>query len=290
MPVTNSPLRYPGGKTQLKNFVSDLLSINNIKDGTYVEPFAGGAGAALSLLFEDTVEKIIINDLDKSIYSFWTAILNNTDEFIEKIINTPITMENWFNAKTIQKHLDDYSILEIGFSAFFLNRTNISGIISGGPIGGLNQTGNYKLDCRFNKDNLIKKIMKIASYKERIHITNFDAINFINNTIMQLDTKKTFIFFDPPYYEQGKNLYKNFYAHEDHVALSNRIKTLDDFYWITTYDSSPEIKDMYELNNTREFVINYSVYRKRKAAELLFYSNKIILPKSKNITFLNNAL
>lgn len=287
MPITDSPLRYPGGKTQMKKFIYDLINSLSIDEVTYVEPFAGGAGVGLSLLFNGHVSKIHINDYDRSIYSFWISILNQTSEFIRLIEQTPITMDEWYLQRKIQFNKENHSTLEIGFSTFFLNRTNVSGIIKGGPIGGKEQSGKYKLDCRFNKKNLIKKMNKIADLKERITVTDYDASYFIENGIANMEPDKTFIFFDPPYYQQGQNLYSNFYKHEDHLGLANQITALDMYYWITTYDYSTEIEQMYVTENKKIYSLNYSANKVRKAEELLFYSDRIALPDSKNIVFID---
>lgn len=284
IPVTDSPLRYPGGKTQMKKFIVDILRTNSISD-CYVEPFAGGAGVALYLLFNNYVNKIYINDIDPSIYSFWYSILNNTNEFIKKLESVPITIDEWNKQKYIQINSEDYNELELGFSTFFLNRTNISGIINGGPIGGKKQKGKYKLDCRFNKADLISKIKKISYYKDCIEVTNYDAEYFIENIIKKLNPSNTFIFLDPPYYKQGKKLYTNFYRHENHVSLQKKISSLKEYYWIVTYDLAEEIEEIYKGNRKKKYSLNYSANRFRKASELLFYSEKIILPDTDNIKF-----
>jgi DNA adenine methylase len=289
IPVTDSPLRYPGGKTQMKKFIVDLLKQNSLEGSTYVEPFAGGAGLAISLLYHNIVKKIHINDLDIRIYYLWDSVLTQTEQLTSLIDRTPITMDEWYQQKSIYNEPELYTPLEVGFSTFFLNRTNVSGIISGGPLGGKEQGGLNKLDCRFNKTNLIKKIEKIASYKDFITVTNKDASKFIERDILKMKKDNTFIFFDPPYYEQGKNLYTNYYSHNDHLALSNKIKSLKNYHWITTYDLSCEINKMYDDQQKKIYTLNYSANNKRKAKEFLFYSNKIALPDSKYITYLQET-
>ena len=193
----NSPLRYPGGKSRVSKFVAKLIEENNIIKGNYVEPFAGGAGVALNLLFSGVVDNIFINDKDKSIYAFWYSILNNTDKFIDKIISIDVTIEEWLKQRDIQKN-ENIDMFYLGFSTFFLNRTNRSGIIKGGVIGGIEQAGKWKLDVRFNKEALIKKIQRISAYKEHIHIYNMDAIDFLNKEVTNLNVKNTLIYLDPP--------------------------------------------------------------------------------------------
>ncbi|WP_226087805.1 DNA adenine methylase [Mesobacillus sp. S13] len=290
LPITDSPLRYPGGKTQMKKFIVDILnSLPSKESMTYVEPFAGGAGVALFLLFNNYVSKIHINDLDPSVYKFWHSVIFNTEHFIEKINNTPITIEEWHHQREIQRNQMKYTDLEIGFSTFYLNRTNVSGIINGGPIGGKQQNGKYKINCRFNKENLINKIRKIGHYQDKITISNLDASEFINKVILKMDPTSTFIFFDPPYYIQGQNLYANYYQHNDHLQISKKIKALNTFFWITTYDYSPEIEKMYQGQNKKIYSLNYSANNVRKAKEILIYSPTITLPNSLNIKFLTNS-
>ncbi|ECQ6354014.1 DNA adenine methylase, partial [Listeria innocua] len=222
MPVTQSPLRYPGGKTQLFKFVRNLIEINEIKHSTYIEPFAGGAGVALELLFSNSVENIVINDYDKSIHSVWYAIINHTDEFIRLIETVPITIDEWHRQRSI--YLDkknSMNSVEGGFATFYLNRTNVSGIINGGPIGGKAQNGKYKLDCRYNKSGLIKKIKKIADYKSRITLYRKDANNLIDLILERYNSNNCFVFFDPPYYVQGQNLYLSFILKSEHQKMKN---------------------------------------------------------------------
>ena len=191
-----SPLRYPGGKTQVYEFVRELIELNGSL--TYIEPYMGGMGIALKLLLNNNVQKIMVNDYDKAIYAFWYSVLNYTDYLINLIETTPITIEEWKKQRIIQQNKDvSEDLLELGFSTLFLNRTNRSGIIKAGVIGGLQQNSDYKLDCRFNKDKIIEKIKLIASMKSRIKLYNMDAEKFIRLNITK--TKDSFTFFDPPY-------------------------------------------------------------------------------------------
>ncbi|WP_368346716.1 DNA adenine methylase [Peptostreptococcus anaerobius] len=279
MPRTYSPLRYPGGKTQLSRFVMQLLELNKLDDIVYVEPFAGGFGAGLELLFKNKVKSVIINDYDVAIYSIWYAILNETERFINDIINVKINIQEWEIQKNIyNKSLEEkYYSYELAFATYFLNRTNRSGIITGGPIGGKNQKGNYKLDCRFNKNDLIRKIVRISDYKDKIQLYNMEANDFIDKIILRHNPNKIFTFFDPPYYEQGKNLYTNFFKHEDHLNLQGKINNLTDYYWILTYDNKEEILSIYENYSKYLYSINYSASNVRKAKEILIPSIKVKL-------------
>lgn len=277
MPRTDSPLRYPGGKTQLKDFVLNTMHLNSLYNATYVEPYSGGFGVGISLLLQGDVDRVVINDFDRSIYSVWYSILNHTDALITLIENTPITIESWYEQKELNKLYKKYrNSLENGFSTLFLNRTNRSGIINAGPIGGYNQKGNDKIDCRFNKNDIIRKIRTIAEQRERIDLYQKDAVKLVDLIKEKYDSDSTFIFFDPPYYVQGNKLYTNFYKHGDHKRLAKKIADMNDFHWITTYDYAPQIQELYTGNNIETYIYElfYSAQTKRKATEFLFANNK----------------
>ena len=271
-----SPLRYPGGKYKLYPYVSKLVEENSCT--TYIEPFCGGAAIALGLLFDGIVKNIIINDYDYTIYCFWDSILHRTDEFVQMIENTDVTLEEWHTQKLIRDNIEDYDSLQIGFSTFFLNRTNRSGIIDkAGPIGGLQQSGNYPIDCRFNKSRLIEQIRKIAAHRDHIEIYNMEALDFIEEIILK--KRKIFIFFDPPYYGKGPGLYTNFYTHGDHVNLANTIlEKLKNRRWIVTYDNVNQIKAMYAKAASIEFKLQYTLQSKKSGSEVMFFAKNTRRP------------
>ncbi|MBK0097466.1 DNA adenine methylase [Erwinia sp. S63] len=286
MPITHSPLRYPGGKAQLKPFIKELLSTIEVKTLTYIEPFSGGAGLALSLLFDGTASKIILNDYDKAIYSLWHCIVYNSEDLITKIIDTPVTIDEWHIQKGIYEQKEETDVVELAFATLFLNRTNRSGILKAGVIGGKEQKGNYKLDCRFNKRGLIDKIKKISLSADCIELHNLDAVEFIEKVIKKQDKNCCFIFFDPPYYNKGKELYTNFFDKEDHENLFIKINALKDYNWIVTYDNCQEIIELYKEHHPRIYSLNYSLATKKKATELLFVSKGIDIPANiKNLNF-----
>lgn len=278
-----SPLRYPGGKGKLSHYVQLLIDYNLLTDGHYVEPYAGGASVALSLLFNEYVQQIHINDYDFRIYSFWNCVLNETEQLCEKIEQTEITISNWEQQKIIQSNPYDYSTLEIGFSTFFLNRTNRSGILKAGVIGGKNQNGKWKIDARFNKQDLIKRIRKISRYKNRISIYNLDAVELTQKLDGQLP-QKTLFYFDPPYYNKGKDLYINFYEHADHQQISQLISKLKDRYWLVSYDNDVNIRNLYQPFLQRTYELNYHAANASTGTEIMIYSHNLIVPEIHNPT------
>jgi DNA adenine methylase len=273
-----SPLRYPGGKAKLAYYVQLLIEYNLINDGHYVEPYAGGASVALSLLFNEFVSQVHINDYDIRVYSFWNSILNNTDEFCEKIHKTELTIKNWEEQKIIQKNHQNYTEMEVGFSTFFLNRTNRSGILKAGVIGGKNQTGEWKMDARFNKDKLIERIQKISRYKNRINLYNQDAVDLTQSLNKKLP-QNTLFYFDPPYYNKGKDLYINFYKHSDHKQIAQTISRLKNRYWLVSYDNDKNISNLYLDFLQRTYELNYHANNATKGTEIMIYSDNLIVPE-----------
>ena len=272
-----SPLRYPGGKGKLAKFVRALVKENRLCDGRYVEPFAGGAAIAWELLLTGVVRRVSINDYDNSVYSFWASVLDNTDKICELIHNSPLTVEFWDKQKTVLKNKNSESALDIGFAFFYLNRTNRSGIINGGLIGGRNQSGLWKMDARFNKPLLIEKIQKIAERKSHIQLTNLDAIEFMKQNFSSWD-KNTLIYLDPPYFEKGKFLYYNSFKTEDHEALAASIENYDEKNWIVSYDSAPEIRSLYRKHKEIRYLLNYSARNATRGHEVMYFSKSLRVP------------
>ncbi len=270
----HTPLRYPGGKAKFAPKIKSIIE-NNDLHGHYVEPYAGGAGVALDLLFNGVCTDIHINDLDLAIYHFWKSITEETEDFIRLVSKTDVTIEEWHKQKEILKQ-DDISPIERGFAAFFLNRTNRSGILKGGVIGGLQQLGNYKLDCRFNKETLIKRIQKIGSMNNKIHVYNQDTEKWLLE-IDNLIPSNSLIYLDPPYYEKGQGLYRNFYNHQDHKSIKEKLVKVKT-PWVVSYDNNQNIRDIYQQYRQEEYILNYSASKKMKATEVIIYSDSIKLP------------
>lgn len=257
-----TPLRYPGGKGKLSYYIKSLIDENSLNDGSYIEPYAGGAGVALELLLQEYVRYIHINDIDIAIYSFWNSILNNTENFSKLVHDTKIDLENWEKQKNILLNSEKHSMLEIGFATFFLNRTNRSGILKAGVIGGKAQLGKWKIDVRFNKKDLLKRIEKIANYSSRIYIYNLDTLDLLKSLPIQAP-EKTLLYLDPPYYVKGQGLYRNFYEHDDHVAVMNALNNTNFPYWIVSYDNHEEIKNIYNKFRIKEYDLQYTAHKKR---------------------------
>ncbi|WP_029273317.1 DNA adenine methylase [Flavobacterium sp. KJJ] len=281
-----SPLRYPGGKNRLSAFLAKICIDNNIH-GHYVEPYAGGASVALFLLLEGYVNKITINDKDRSIYAFWHSVKNNCAELCDLIDKTEITIENWYNQKEIQTQKEVSDLLTLGFSTLFLNRTNRSGIIKGGVIGGIKQDGNYKIDCRFNKEEIKHRIKFIAKYASSIEIYNHDAIDLIDKIQLESINEGTIFYFDPPYYLKADQLYMNHYMDEHHKGVSDKIKAIHNIHWIVSYDDNINIEKLYLNLPTKKYSFNHSAGISKEGREIMFFSEDLKQPDVVNYNPVN---
>lgn len=277
MAFTNSPLRYPGGKSALARTLRDIIVANDLRFCTYAEPFAGGCGLALRLLFDGVVARLSLNDLDPAIWAFWFSTLNHTEELASRIEAANVSVEAWHQHRAVLLEGSTDDIVSLGFAAFFLNRTNRSGIIkSGGIIGGLDQRGKYKIDCRFNRSELAGRVRRIGLYRERIELTRLDAVDFLNH-FEEGGTESTLLCIDPPYFNKGSSLYSNFYRKEDHATLAQRVLRLT-CPWIMTYDDAPQIQALYKDCPAYRFSINYSAQQKRVGTELMVHSAGLKIP------------
>lgn len=271
----HSPLRYPGGKAFLAPFLAKVIEKNKLKDVTYVEPYAGGAGAALELLFGGKVSKVVINDKDRAIYTFWKHAVKDTDSFIKKIKLTPVSISEWKKQKAVYEDVRSRG-LDLAFATFYLNRTNRSGIIEAGPIGGMEQTGKWKIDARFNKSGLIKRFEKIKEYRDNIDVTPEDGIALLEG-FKREKRMNLFIFLDPPYFEKGQSLYLNSYGEEEHKQLAHCIQG-SILKWVMTYDETSYIRQLYPKQNIETFELFHSAHVLKKGKEILIYPPYIEVP------------
>lgn len=273
-----SPLRYPGGKGKLTDYVKEIVYLNQIQDGCYVEPYAGGAAVAMELLIMGHVSTIFINDFNRSVHSFWNSVLNQTEELCDRIQSIPVNMDTWHQQKAIQTDSSSASTLDLGFSTFFLNRCNRSGIISGGVIGGKDQAGKWKLDARYNRKELIRRIKLIAQYKSQINLSQQDAALFLKEWQIN-PTEKTLIYLDPPYFRKSKRLYDSLYSHSDHTEIAQLVENLKGVRWVVSYDDEPEIRDLYKRLRNITYSLSYSVRDRYKGREVMFFSHDLNIPE-----------
>ncbi len=284
-----TPLRYPGGKGKLAAFVKSLLKTNDLLDGDYVEPYAGGAAIALDLLLHEYVSQIHINDVSRPIYAFWHSVLAETDAISKLIVDTRVTVAQWDKQKKILANAADHDDLALGFATFFLNRTNRSGILNGGIIGGRDQTGPWKIDARFNARELVHRITAIARMRSRISLTNKDALKFLRSGIKKWPPK-TLIYLDPPYYVKGRDLYYDFYQPEDHAKVAEFVtQGITEQRWIVSYDNVEPIRAIYPSVRNVIYDIGYSARSASKGSEIMFFCEGLRVSRSVGITSLKGA-
>lgn len=273
-----TPLRYPGGKGKLARFIKAVIDANDLHDGDYVEPYAGGAGIAIELLMHEYVQHIHINDISRPVFAFWRSVLEETDAFVQLVRDTPLTMSSWAKQKKVLMGRDNHDDLELGFATFFLNRTNRSGILNGGVIGGKDQNGPWKIDARFNRQDLIARIEAIARLRRRIILSCEDAKAFLQKKGNNLP-RNALLYLDPPYYRKGKELYYDYYNHKDHTCIAKYVRrALKKNRWIVSYDDTPEIRRLYTGFSYIVYQIGYSARDVRRGSEVMFFAPGLQIP------------
>lgn len=277
-----SPLRYPGGKASLAGLLEDTIDLNDLRGATYFEPFAGGAGAALELLDRGAVSFLHLNDLDARIYSFWRACLNQTDQFIDRIMNVPLSIDQWQRQREICRQPSRHSQLDVGFAAFYMNRCNRSGVLSGaGPIGGYEQSGRWKLHVRFTRASLAQRIAQIGRNRSRMNVSRLDAIKFLSTKLPRgKERERAFVYLDPPYVTNGKRLYLNAFRKRDHAALAAYVHRQHALRWIMSYDDDPLIRNLYKGQKIATLGIEYKLQEKRSAQELIITPSYLATPSA----------
>lgn len=273
-----SPLRYPGGKAPFAPFIAKVMEKNGLLGGHYLEPYAGGAGVALELLFEGQASHIHINDADPAIYAFWRAVTTHPEELLALLESTPITMEEWFRWRLVLREESEATLVEKGFATLFLNRTNRSGILKAGVIGGKNQDGDYKLDARFKKDVVAARIEAVAKHSADISVYCEDSLQLLKRCSEFLP-KQSLIYLDPPYYVKGKGLYRNYYEHDDHIAIAKKLQQKGfKWPWVVSYDNAEEICAMYQMSQSLSYGLNYTAQRRYVGNEVMFFNRNIVVP------------
>jgi DNA adenine methylase len=271
-------LRYPGGKAPFAPFIAKIMEVNGVAGGHYLEPYAGGAGVALDLLFQGLASHIHINDVDPAVYAFWISVTQYSHALLKLLESTSITIEEWFRWRSVLREDCKASFVEKGFATLFMNRTNRSGILKAGVIGGKNQDGDYKLDARFKKDVVAARIRKIAKRADDISVYCEDSLCLLKRCSEFLPDK-SLIYLDPPYYVKGKGLYRNYYEHDDHVAIAETIqKKQFEWPWIVSYDNTEEIRAMYQLSKSLSYGLNYTAQRRYVGNEMMFFSQDLVIP------------
>ena len=273
-----SPLRYPGGKGKLSKYMAAIVRANGLSDGRYIEPYAGGAGVAWELLLTGVVRRVLINDISPQVFAFWTSVLRHTDELCRRIRNVPLSVEQWDRQREIFRRPEAASTIDLGVSCFYLNRTNRSGILNGGLIGGRNQEGKWRMDARFNREDLIRRIAKIADCAGRIEVTRVDAVEFLRERSGSL-SKKDLIYVDPPYFEKGRMLYYDAYRPDDHAAVAALLAELEGPSWVVSYDDVDAIRRLYAFAPRIQYTIGYSARSRRYGREVMFFSKGMAVPE-----------
>lgn len=271
-----NPLRYPGAKSKLVPYIQKLIETENLIDCTFYEPYAGSAAVSFALLENRTISKAIVNELDPLVYCFWVSVMEQPEALIQLIRNTDITLDNWntFSLYRDNEFIRTKSTLEIGLAGLFLNRTSFSGILKAGPLGGLEQKSQYKIDCRFNKRKIVQSIESLSKFHDNVEIYNMDALDFLKEKTKYKRNNRTFVYIDPPYYEKGPSLYRYYYEDEMHKSLAKFIKTKS-YPWLISYDDSPHIKKLYKKSRQQHIYLDYSVNTHAKGKELLLSNLEI---------------
>ncbi len=270
-----SPLRYPGGKGRLGPYLARVIASQPYSIATYCEPYAGGAGAGLHLLVKGHVDHLIINDLNPGITAFWRLVFDQTEAFTDRIHGSEVSIEQWHTQRAIYLAPSGQSDLDLGFATFFLNRCNRSGILSARPIGGLDQTGHWKIDARFNKPELIRRIVSLGSHAAQVSIREHRAIDLIKT--LNRRSRPVLLYVDPPYVVPGEELYMTNHDWAEHERLATCL-TDSPHPWLLTYDADSRTRELYRHFRCLNFDISHTAQVQKVGREYMFFARKLRVP------------
>jgi DNA adenine methylase len=275
MPPTYTPLRYPGGKAKFGPYLSDVLRTNKLVGANYAEVFAGGAGAGLHLLFRGYASRLQLNDIDRGVVSFWRAVLTHSEQFAKRIERVALSVREWDRQKEVLR--SSFMGFDLGFAFFYLNRTNRSGIMNGGIIGGRDQQGKWGMNARFNRSELADRVRAVGRMRRHISISRLDALDFLNQVACE-PRPRQLVYLDPPYYSKGHELYTNFYSPDDHGRIASYLRNFDQ-PWVATYDDCPEIRKLYASHTLLSSELSYSARQVRRGKEVVIFAPGLVPPQ-----------
>lgn len=284
-----TPLRYPGGKQRLAPFIAEILEHNDAVGWNYAEPYAGGAGVAIELLLAGRVGHIYLNDSSRHIYSLWRSILTDADAFCRRISRASLTLDAWRAHREVVRHPEQHDLHDLGFSTFFLNRCNRSGVLTAGVIGGVNQRGKWRIDARFPRNELIKRIETIAARRKQITVSNLDAEEFMTARVNRLPAT-TLVYCDPPYFARAERLYLNVYEPADHERLAKFVQAKLKRPWVVSYDDHPTIATLYRARRQFRYSIQYSAITAYQGCESFIFSDGLKIPRKSTLSYIDRAL
>lgn len=256
-----SPLRYPGGKSHVIDQLFERMQDENLD--TFVEVFAGGASLGLSLLDAGIIKKLVLNDIDPLVYSFWKTVLDDPAPILEKLRGPSPTLEDFWAAKRFAAGYTAFEAArcaDAAWSFFFLNRTCYSGIIKAHPLGGKHD-GGEKFLSRWNPPALEKRILRVHSLRGNIELHAIDCCELLESIAYWYPAATLFV--DPPYVAKGDALYTSSFAEEDHRRLAEMLNALYTGFGgpdiIITYDDTPLIRELYPLADVEPLRRAYSI-------------------------------
>jgi len=281
MPIY-SPLRYPGSKRKLFNYLKRVLAHNNLEPQILVEPFVGGGSISLNFLSLNKKNKVVIGDSDELVYSFWKTLFTEPAYLINFVRKVKVNLKTFEKYRHIASHTSEFSRKRLAAACLFLNRTSFSGILndSAGPIGGREQKSIYKIDCRFGRKNLIRKIRTISAFKNRVVVlphTWEETLNYVDGKDEYKNANLLF-YFDPPFYKKADQLYRHYFDDANHKDLRDKLMSIKQ-PWILSYDREKEIQNLYSTFTRINVSMPYSINSPAKRLEKELIITPLKLPK-----------
>jgi DNA adenine methylase len=230
-----SPFRYPGGKTWLVPRIRQWLRSLSPRPRELAEPFAGGGIVALSALFENLVQKIILVEKDSDVAAVWNVMVYGDGlRLARAILEFDLTVDS-AKAVLARKPANEF---ERAFATIVRNRVQRGGILAAGASM-VNKGENGKgIHSRWYPNTLRKRIEGILHARQNMAFFEGDGIEFLRYNAFR---PETVFFIDPPYTLAGRRLYTH--SEVDHRELFRVAKTIQGDF-LMTYDNAEEIRQM----------------------------------------------
>ena len=247
-----TPVSYYGGKQTMTKEITSLIPVHEL----YCEPFIGGG----AIFFAKEPSRIeVINDTNREVVNFYRMVQNDFVALEKEIRITLHSRDLHRKARVIYENPDMFSELKRAWAFWTLASQSFSGIL----------TGAWSYSKTIKPQTAIKVAHKRTDFTEdyaiRLQNTQIECDDAIR-LIRRLDSKTTFFYCDPPYYNANMGHYDG-YTIEDFEMLLKTLSAIEGKFLLSSYPS-PVLTDFIKQNGWHTKVVEKNLTASKPATRV----------------------
>lgn len=222
--MADSVFKYPGGKTQLFSWIESTIPAHH----TWVEVF-GGSGVVTANKDPSNVE--VYNDADGDLVHFFVTLRDNGKELAEWLTQTPHSRK--LHGEYAREFYDGYrpdDDIERAGRFFYLRYTQWGTKYT--SLSGYN--GGKE---RSQADSYQQAVDRLSEWQSRFKGVQIESQDF-EDVIERYDGEETLFYCDPPYMDEGDDLYSHEGDFEHGRLVDALLKTEGE--WLVSYTRVPQ--------------------------------------------------